>query len=85
MLRATVWTLGLFGAGTAICRVYSATWTEPLVLFALGLALLFVSARTARGTAAEAAPAPAKAPAPKVASRLAAPVAAPSVQVERTA
>jgi hypothetical protein len=96
MLRATVWTVGLFGAGTAICRAYPWTWTEPLVLFALGLALLYVSARTARTTrAAEARPvshAAAPKPAPVVAKR--APVAAPvaaaaaaaaSVQVERTA
>ena len=49
MLRATVWTVGLFGAGTAICRAFPCTWTEPLVLFGLGIALLFVSpARAAR-------------------------------------
>jgi len=54
MLRATVWTVGLFGAGTAICRAFPSTWTEPLVLFGLGLALLFVSARTARETRAPA-------------------------------
>ena len=85
MLRATIWTVGLFGAGTVICRVYPGTWTEPLVLFALGLALLFVSARTARGTA----------PAVEKARRIgnvaqtapsASPVpAAATVQVERTA
>jgi hypothetical protein len=46
MIRATVWTVGLFGAGTAICRVFPWPWTEPLVLMALGLAFLFVSART---------------------------------------
>lgn len=54
MLRATVWTVGLFGAGTAICRAFPSTWTEPLVLFGLGLALLFVSAGTARETRASA-------------------------------
>jgi hypothetical protein len=90
MLRATVWTVGLFGAGTAICRAFPSTWTEPLVLFALGLALLFVSTRTARGTraataagrpvAAVTAVAPKPAPSPEP---VAAPVAA--VQVERTA
>ena len=92
MLRATVWTVGLFGAGTAICLAYPGTWTEPLVLFALGLALLYVSARTARTTRAlEARPvghatpvAPKPAPAPKRVP-VAAPVAAASVQVERTA
>jgi hypothetical protein len=95
MLRATLWTVGLFGAGTAICRAYAATWTEPIVLFALGLALLFVSARTARSTRAaapEARPAPRAAPAvPAPAERapvpaaVAAAAAAASVQVERTA
>jgi hypothetical protein len=57
MLRATVWTVGLFGAGTALSRLFPGTWTEPLVLLGLGVALLFVSARTARGTAK---PAPAR-------------------------
>jgi hypothetical protein len=47
MLRATILTVGLFGAGTAICRAFPATWTEPIVLFVLGLALLFASARAA--------------------------------------
>jgi hypothetical protein len=91
MLRATVWTVGLFGAGTAICRAYPGTWTEPLVLFALGLALLFVSARTARTTRASSAPR-VGAPAAQVAAKPAAkpaPVAtvaaAAQVQVERTA
>jgi hypothetical protein len=93
MLRATVWTVGLFGAGTAICRAFPAKWTEPLVLFALGLALLYVSARTARSTRATAAR-PASRPAPaaaSVASRaqvpaaVAAAAAASPVQVERTA
>jgi hypothetical protein len=95
MLRATVWTVGLFGAGSAICRAYPGTWTEPLVLFALGLALLFVSARTARTAGAApgarvpapvapvaSKPAPKAAPVPSVPSVAA---AAAQVQVERTA
>jgi hypothetical protein len=93
MLRATVWTVGLFGAGTALCRTFPSTWTEPVVLLALGLALLFVSARTARATrAARTVPAnvatmPAPAPRPAPASApLGAPIAAAApVQVERTA
>jgi hypothetical protein len=100
MLRATVWTVGLFGAGTAICRAFPATWTEPLVLLVLGLALLYVSARTARSTRATepravGRAAPAAQPAPKrsqvpapVAAVTAAPVpaaATASVPVERTA
>lgn len=88
MLRATVWTVGLFGAGTAICRAFPSTWTEPLVLFGLGLALLFVSTRTARATRAPATtarPVATVSPvAPKPAAS-AAPVAATAVQVERTA
>jgi hypothetical protein len=76
MLRATVWTVGLFGAGTAISRLFPGTWTEPLVLLALGVALLFVSARTARSTTgtAEAALDGARAPhAPAAAKRAAVP------------
>jgi hypothetical protein len=57
MIRATVWTVGLFGAGTVLVRAFPGTWTEPIVLLALGLALLFASARTARAPA----PAPARA------------------------
>jgi hypothetical protein len=45
MLRVTAWTVGLFGAGAAIARASSASWVEPVVLLALGLAFLFVSAR----------------------------------------
>ena len=95
MLRATVWTVGLFGAGTAISRLFPGTWTEPLVLLALGVALLFVSARTARSTVRTAtATPPAAAPkvaAPVPASKPAAAIAAAAatvqggaVQVERT-
>jgi hypothetical protein len=94
MLRATVWTVGLFGAGTAISRAFPATWTEPIVLLALGLALLFVSARTARATRDGAArpvarvgavtPKPAPTAAPSAAA-VAAAAAAAGVQVERTA
>jgi hypothetical protein len=91
MIRATVWTVGLFGAGTVLVRAFPGTWTEPIVLLALGLALLFASARTARGTTStRARPAPRSAgPAAEPASgavRGAAPVAAPSpATVENTA
>ncbi len=77
MSRATVWTVGLFGAGTALCRMFPAPWLEPVVLLALGMALLFVSARLggrarpARRrdrSASERAPAPAAAPASAPAS-----------------
>ena len=89
MIRATVWTVGLFGAGTAICNAFQGTWTEPLVLLALGVALLFVSARTARGTApspsAAAVPAAARSPAtPPAPVRAPAPVPA-AAPVENTA
>jgi hypothetical protein len=87
MLRATIWTVGLFGAGAAISQVFPGTWTEPLVLFALGLALLFASARTARVGAAPA-QRPASEPPPRDAPAHATPVPAPvtaTVHVERTA
>ena len=98
MLRATVWTMGLFGVGTAISRLVPGTWTEPLVLLALGIALLFVSARTARGTprparvraGLEDAPLGSKVGAAKgaapasVAAAAAAAVRGGTVQVERT-
>lgn len=46
MLRVAGWTVGLFGAGAAISRIFAAPWVEPIVLFALGMAFLFVSSRT---------------------------------------
>jgi hypothetical protein len=91
MIRATVWTVGLFGAGTVLARALPGTWTEPIVLLALGLALLFASAHTARGSAsARARQAPRSAvPATGPASgaiRGAAPVPAPpAATVENTA
>jgi hypothetical protein len=87
MLRATAWTVGLFGAGTALCRTFSAPWLEPVVLLALGMAFLFVSARIGgrvrpararlrpQATAPERAPTPAAAPA----------TATTSIPVERSA
>jgi len=85
MLRATVWTVGLFGAGTAICRAFPWTWTDPLVLFGLGIALLFVSsARTARDTRPSTAARPVATLTQASTTATVAPVAA-AVQVERTA
>src|SRR5512138_2383039 len=46
MLRVTAWTVGLFGAGAALAHAVPGPWAEPLVLVALGLAFLLVSART---------------------------------------
>jgi cytochrome c-type biogenesis protein CcmH/NrfF len=46
MLRATIWTVGLFGAGTALTRLLAWPWAEPVVLLALGAALLWASARS---------------------------------------
>ncbi len=48
MVRAAGWTVGLFGAGMAVCQAFPAPWLEPIVLFGLGIALLGVSARSAR-------------------------------------
>ncbi len=55
MFRAAAWTGGLFGAGAAICQVFPAGWVEPVVLVALGAALLVVSrgARRPRARVAE--------------------------------
>jgi hypothetical protein len=79
MLRATVWTVGLFGAGTAISRLFPGTWTEPLVLLALGVALLFASARTARTTVARPAAAPPRPAAPEVERPVAAATSSPAI------
>lgn len=77
MVRATVWTVGLFGAGAAICRMFPAGWVEPLVLVALGLALLFVSRSGAPRRDATAAPVAAATPVTPPTAR-AKPVAVPA-------
>jgi hypothetical protein len=47
MLRAAAWTLGLFGVGTSVVGLFpDSAWVEPVVLLALGVAFLYVSART---------------------------------------
>ncbi|WP_041453544.1 hypothetical protein [Anaeromyxobacter dehalogenans] len=46
MLRAAAWTIGLFGAGMMICRLFPLPWIEPAVLIGLGFGFLAVSART---------------------------------------
>jgi hypothetical protein len=43
MARVTAWTVGLFGAGAALARAFTAPWVEPVLLIALGIAFLFVS------------------------------------------
>jgi hypothetical protein len=48
MLRVAGWTVGLFGAGAAISRIFTSPWAEPLVLLALGTAFLLLSRRTGR-------------------------------------
>ena len=63
MLRATAWTVGLFGAGAAIARALEASWVEPVVLLALGLTFLFVSARRGVPAPQPVAKLPARAPA----------------------
>ncbi len=60
MLRAAAWTGGLFAVGSAICHFFPESWVEPLVLLALGTALLVISARGTRTTAAPAAARPTK-------------------------
>jgi hypothetical protein len=67
--------VGLFGAGAAIARAFPSSWVQPLVLFALGMAFLFVS-RPGPRTADRL---PARAPQPK-------PTATPApVPVEQSA
>jgi hypothetical protein len=82
MLRVTAWTVGLFGAGAAIAHEFPSRWVQPIVLLALGLAFLFVSARIGGVKAPRpVAKLPARAPAP---AAQAAPAPA-SVAVEQSA
>jgi hypothetical protein len=48
MLRAASWTAGLFAVGSAICHFIPGSCVEPLVLMALGSALLLLSSRGSR-------------------------------------
>jgi hypothetical protein len=48
MWRAAIWTAALFGLGTLLCQLFPNAWLEPLVLMALGVAMLFVSSRPSR-------------------------------------
>lgn len=86
MLRVAAWTVGLFGAGAAVSRMFRSPWIEPVVLLALGMAFLFVSRRTGRAPAPAVAKLPARAR-PAAAPDAAAPAApAPAaVPVEQSA
>jgi len=46
MLRAAVWTVGLFAVGGGVCHLFPGPFVEPLVLLALGTTLFFVSGRS---------------------------------------
>ncbi len=46
MLRTATWVVGLFGLAMAICRAFPLPWLEPIVLLALGIAMLWASARS---------------------------------------
>ncbi len=84
MLRVTAWTLGLFGAGASLAREISLPWLEPVVLLALGIAFLVVSARSGVPLA-RAARAREPAPAPRgLAAQRPAPAAAAPVVVEQS-
>ncbi len=45
MIRAAGWTMGLFSLGAGVVHLFPGPWTEPLVLIALGAALVAVSRR----------------------------------------
>ena len=47
MIRAAVWTGGLFAVGCGICHLFPGPLVEPLVLIALGTTLFLVSGRAA--------------------------------------
>ncbi len=46
MIRAAVWTGGLFAVGAGICHLFPGPLVEPLVLLALGTTLFLVSGRS---------------------------------------
>ncbi len=46
MLRAGTWAVGVFGLAMLICRAFPVPWLEPIVLLGLGVAMLFVRARS---------------------------------------
>jgi hypothetical protein len=46
MLRASTWAVGLFGLAMVVCRAFPWPWLEPIALLALGVAMLWASARS---------------------------------------
>lgn len=42
MLRVAAWTGGLFAIGAGVAHYFPGNWTEPLVLAALGAAMLLL-------------------------------------------
>jgi hypothetical protein len=50
MLRVAAWTGGLFAIGAGVAHYFPGSWTEPLVLAALGAAMLLLG-RDAHATA----------------------------------
>jgi hypothetical protein len=42
MLRVAAWTGGLFAIGAGVAHYFPGSWTEPLVLAALGAAMLLL-------------------------------------------
>ena len=86
MLRVAGWAVGLFGAGAAVSRMFTSPWAEPIVLFALGMAFLFVSSRTRRARGSVVAKLPARGAAPKAAAPVPARAAvSAAVSVEQSA
>jgi hypothetical protein len=86
MLRVAGWTVGLFGAGAAVSRLFSSPWSEPIVLFALGVAFLFVSRRTGRSrTRTILAKLPARAAPPEPAAAAARAAIPAAIPVEQSA
>jgi hypothetical protein len=56
MLRVAAWTGGLFAIGAGVAHYFPGSWTEPLVLAALGAAMLLLG-RDAHATTASNGPA----------------------------
>ena len=57
MLRVAAWTGGLFAIGAGVAHYFPGSWTEPLVLAALGAAMLLLGRDAHAATASSRPPA----------------------------
>lgn len=64
MLRVAAWTGGLFAIGAGVAHYFPGSWTEPVILAALGATMLLAGRRGAAPTTTDAVEPPQPVPLP---------------------